>query len=350
MPNTPAPVMDPALSQRRLITGVLMLPLFFLIFLPGMFIGALHSPTPDGLRVAVIGDTPQANTVVGRLAVAAEGFDVRRLPDVDIAAEQLRGLDLRAAYDPVTGDLYIASAGGTQSATAAETLFSSVARSLGTPVEVHDVAPLPSADRLGTSALYIGIGAIVGGFLSGLIVCMIAARLPIGWQVLTVSVMSVVVAGIETLYGWVIFDIFSDNASASTALLAGLALVSGLVTLAGMRLIGPAMIMLSLLVLVFGGVTASGLTVPLDLAPEFYRWIHEILPTARGLSALRAIVYFDGHGIAADLAVMAVWGIAALALLGVLRNRSEVPGMAALQNAEVDEAVVAVGAAAATSA
>lgn len=332
---------DSTVARRKTITAVLTLPLFFLIFLPAMFLGLLHSPAPDGLPVAVIGDTPQANAVAEKLAAAAAGFDVQRSPNADIAQDQLRDLDIRAAFDPVSGALYTASAGGMQDTAATSALFSAVARSSGSEVVLHDVVPLPSSDRMGTSALYIGIGAIVGGFLSGLIVCMVAARLRIGWQALTVVVMSAIVAGIETLYGWGLFDIFPDRAGSGGAVLFGLALVSGLVTLAGMRLIGPTMLMVSILVLIFGGVTASGLTVPLDMAPDFYRGLHEFLPTARGLSALRSVIYFDDAAIVGDLSVVGGWMLAAVSLLGLTRRKKNVPGMSALEKA--DEALVEVG-------
>jgi hypothetical protein len=345
-PADPAePHTDPGLARRKLVTGVLALPLFFLIFLPGLFIGALHSPAPDGMNVAVIGDGPQAVAAVEQ-AGASSAFDIGRLPDAEAAQTELRDLAIRAAYDPATGDLYIASAGGTQSTAAAQQFFSALAHSAGTAVHVHDVAPLPSADALGNGALYLGIGAIVGGMLAGLIISMVASTLRVRSQLLTLALTAAAVAAIETCYGWTVFDLFSGNAWAGAAILAGLALVAGLVTLSGARVIGPAMIMVSILVLVLGGVTASGLPTQLDMAPEFYRWIHEVLPTARGLSALRNIVYFDGHAITGDLLVMAVWSFASLVALALTRRRrTDVPDFPALDDMETDEAVATAGAA-----
>ncbi|PPJ21635.1 hypothetical protein C5E45_31080 [Nocardia nova] len=337
------------LARRRIVTGVLMLPLFFLIALPGLFLGLLHSPAPHEVEVAVIGTGPQAQTVANQLAAHAKGFEVQTLSDADAGRNAVQDREVRAAYDPATGDLYVASAGSVQATEAGRALFAAVAQAGGTALQVRDVVPLPTADRLGTSALYIGIGAIVGGFLSGLIVAMIAPGLRVRTQVSVVAVMSVVVAGIETFYGWVLFDIFPGNAAAGAAVLAGIALVAGVVTLAGTRLIGPAMVMVSILLLVLCGVTASGLPVPLDMAPAFYNWMHDVLPTARGLSALRSVCYFDGEGVGVDLLVMAAWGLAAMVVLAVTRKKVAVPGNGAFGNLGADEAVVA-GAAASASA
>ncbi|WP_174183731.1 hypothetical protein [Nocardia barduliensis] len=336
------------LARRRIVTGVLTLPLFFLIALPGLFLGALHSPAPHEVKVAVIGDTAQARAVAEQLSVHAAGFEIQSATDAESGRTAVRDREIRAAYDPATGDLFVASAGGMQATEAARALFAAVAQSGGTPLHVQDVVALPDADRLGTSALYLGVGAIVGGFLSGLIVAMVAPGLRSRAQVFTVVVMSIVVAGIETCYGWVVFDIFAGNAAAGAAILAGIALVAGSVTLAGMRLIGPAMVMVSVLVLVLAGVVASGLPVQLDMAPAFYGWMHEVLPTARGLSALRSVCYFEGAGIMGDVIVMAVWGVASVVVLAATRGKATTPGLAALADVEADEAVV-VGAAASAS-
>lgn len=55
----------------------------------------------------------------------------------------------------MSGDLYTASAGGTQDTAAATELFSSVAEATGTEVAVHDVVALPAADRMETSIVYL---------------------------------------------------------------------------------------------------------------------------------------------------------------------------------------------------
>ncbi|MET7772538.1 hypothetical protein [Nocardia sp. NPDC005366] len=329
------------LARRRTLTGVLMLPLFFLIALPGLFLGILHSPTPHEVMVAVIGAGPQAQAVANQLTAHAHGFEIRTISDADSGRTAVRDREVRGAYDPTTGDLYVASAGGAQATQAARALFAAVAQASGATLHVRDVVALPDADRLGTSTLYIGVGAIVGGFLSGLIVAMVAPGLRTRTQFFAVAAMSVVIAGIETCYGWVVFDIFPGNAGAGAATLAGIALVAGSVTLAGVRLIGPAMVMVSLLVLVLAGVTASGLAVQLDMAPALYSWLHEVLPTARGLSALRSVCYFDSEGTRSDLVVMAVWLVASVIVLTATRKRAGTPGIAAFAEVEVDEAVVA---------
>ncbi|SHN17481.1 hypothetical protein [Cryptosporangium aurantiacum] len=312
---------DPAaakLRQRRTTAGVLVMPLFFLIVLPLSFLGALHSPTPYHLKVAVIGTGTPVDSVIEAIeAQAGDALDVSRVDTAAEAQRKIADLDLRGAYDPMTGDLYVASAGGTQASATVTTVFTTVAEASGTAVTTHDVVSLPDTDPLGTSLLYVGIGAILAGFITAIVVSIGVPGLGTGGKIATVVVMSAVAAGVETLYGWALFDAFDGQAGPAALMLFGLALVSGLLTVGGMRVIGPAMVLVSILVLILLGVPASGLVVPLDLTSPFYGVVHNVLPTASGLDGLRRIVYFDGHGLGGDVLTMALWALGGLALLAL---------------------------------
>jgi len=312
---------DPAaaeLRQRRTTAGVLVMPLFFLIVLPLSFIGALHSPTPYHLNVAVIDSGTTTTAVIDAIeARAGEALDVGRVGSVAEARSEIEDLELRGAYDPETGDLYLASAGGTQASATVTSVFTTVAAASGTTITSHDVVPLPGKDPLGTSLLYVGIGAILAGFITAIVVSIAVPGLGTGPKLATVVVMSAVAAGVETLYGWVAFDAFDGQAGPAALMLFGLALVSGLLTLGGIRVIGPAMVLVSILVLILLGVPASGLVVPLDLTAPFYGFVHNVLPTASGLDGLRRIVYFDGHGLGGDVLTMALWALGGLGLLAL---------------------------------
>jgi hypothetical protein len=313
-----------SLSRKRLITGLMSLPLFFAIFLPLLFVGVFHAPSPRGMDIAVIGTTGGAHNSADQLrASGGDAFDVSLVDDRTEAVRQLKDLQIRAAFDPSTGDIYVASAAGVQSEGAAVAVLTDAVQSTGATADVHDVAPLPDKDPVGTSALYLALGAVVGGFLTAVVVALIGAKVSAAWQTLTVLVTGVVVAAIETSWGWLVFDVFASSAMAGFGMLLALATVSGLVTLAGMRKIGPAQIMVSILLLVLAAVTSSGLGVQLDLAPGFYGFIHELLPTSRGMSALRDVIYFGGAGIGWDLAVIGLWTIAAIAVIVATRDSGQ---------------------------
>ncbi|MFI5428078.1 hypothetical protein [Aeromicrobium sp. UC242_57] len=232
-----------------------------------------------------------------------------------------KDLEIRAAYDATTGDVYVSSAAGAQSKVVATSILTDTAEAAGLRAEVHDVSAVEKKDPIGTSLLYLGIGAIVGGFLAAVVTALTGPRVSAAWQSLLVLMISVVVAATEVLFGWAVFDIFSGHAVAAFGLLFAMALVSGLVTLAGMRTIGPAQIMVSVLILILAAVSSSGMAVRLDLAPSFYGLIHEVLPTSQGLSALRGAVYFDGAGVGRAVVVMAIWGLVAAAVIAASARR-----------------------------
>ena len=336
-----------ALSRRRLTAAVLVMPLFFLIFLPLSFLGALHSPTPYHVKVAVIGSGERAGAVVKAIEDRAGGaLDVSQVASVGEARAKLLHLGLRGAYNPATGDLYLASAGGGQASATVTSVFTSVAAASDTTLQTHDVAPLTSKDPAGNSLLYVGIGAILAGFVAAVVSSIAVPGVSTVGRIATVVVMSAVAAGVETLLGWTVFDAFDGQALPAAAMFFGLALVSGLLTLGGARFIGPAMIPVSILVLIMLGVPASGMVVPLDLASPFYGIAHNLLPTATGLDGLRRIVYFDGHGLGGDLLTTSAWALGSLVLIAVGRQKHRARTDGLLDNPEIAEGTAAAAAAA----
>lgn len=315
------------LKTRRAITGVLALPLFMMILLPALFIGLLHSPTPHDMKVAVIGSHSAVSTIVSQLDESTgSSFDVTRVKSVSVAKHELRQQNIRAAYDPATGDLYTAGAGSIQAKAAATALFEKVANSSQLTITDHDVVAVSDDDPLGMSALYLGIGAIAGGFLTAVILSLFPVSVPT--RIIAGIAMPLIVAAVEVFYGWVVFDIFPGSGFAAGVAFFGMSLVSCAVTMGLMALGGPAMLLVSVLIMFFLGITASGVPVSLDMASGFYRGMHEVMPTARGLHALKTVIYFDGKGILWDVLTQLFWlvgGVAATAV-GLLRRRKKSPG------------------------
>jgi len=355
MPDDPA---ERSLKRRRLVAAGLLLPTFFMIVMPALFLGIFHSPSPHEMKIAVIGAASQTAETRTDLATSlGDKVKLSSIATADAAQAALRDQEIRAAFDPATGDVYIASAGGKQAAVAAEQILTNVVTSAGGTATVHDVVALPEKDPVGTSLMYAGIGAIVGGFLAAIVLSLLGRGLPLAGVAGLVAGTAVVTAGIETAYLWWVFDTVDGHALPGFAVLALLSLVAGMVTLAGFRLIGPAQIMVSLLLLAFCGVAGSGVGVQLDLASGFYTFIHDVLPTPSALSALRSVIYFDGHDIGRDLTVVLIWlalAILALPLTGWLRSRGKGPDDddfddQLLGDPEADEAIAAAATAAAAA-
>lgn len=354
----PADPDERSLKRRRLVAGGLLLPTFFMVVMPALFLGIFHSPSPHEMKVAVIGSASATAETRERLATAlGDKVELSSLPTARAAQDALREQEVRAAFNPATGDIYIASAGGKQSAVVAEQILTDVVASAGGTATVHDVVSLPEKDPVGASLMYAGIGAIVGGFLAAIVLSLLGRGLPLFAVAGLVTATALVSAGIETAYLWWAFDIVDGNVLAGFGVLALLSLVAGMVTLAGFKLIGPAQIMVSLLLLAFCGVAGSGVGVQLDLGPAFYTFIHDVLPTPSALSALRSVIYFDGNGVERDLAVVLIWlggAILALPFAAWLRSRGRGPDDNGLDDEvlgdlEADEAIGAAAAAAAAA-
>ena len=70
------------------------------------------------------------------------------------------------------------------------------------------------------------------------------------------------------------------------------------------------------------GVSSSGCTVPVDLLPGFFRFLHPVLPMGNAADALRNVGYFDGRQLGRPTAVLCAWiaAGAALIVLGYLKQ------------------------------
>ncbi|SIR73140.1 hypothetical protein [Microbacterium sp. RURRCA19A] len=325
-------------TRKKTITGVLVLPLFLLIALPALFLGLLHSPAPNDMKVAVIGSSESADPLIGSLEnQSGDSFEISRVDTVDDARTQVRELDIRGAYDPSTGTIYVGSADGFAAKNVVVTLFTSVAGASGVTASVDDVLPLDEGDPMGTTAMYLGIGAILAGMLAGLIL----GLFPTSSKVRAIGVIAVpvVAATIEVLYGWAMFDILPGNGFGPGLMIFALSFVTAVVTLGGVLVIGPAMLIVSILLLVLLGITTSGLPLPLDMAPGFYQAMHHVLPTSQGLEALRRLIYVDDYNPGWAILTMGIWAVvgAALVVWGTFRaQRKSAAALAPSVSADAD--------------
>lgn len=315
----------PQMNRRKQLAGAVVMPVFMAIALPLLFIGVFHAPEPENMKVAIIGDRTVAEQTIGQIQpVTGESFDFESMEDAGTARHELERLEIRGAYDPSTGTLMVAHAGNPQAAMVVEDVFSGVATQSGMQMHVEDIAPLPTSDLIGAGVLYLGIGAILGGYLSAVVGYMLGNGIGMRWQVGAVVVVSAITAVTQSLISYQWLGILHNNEVAVTGLLFLIALTAGLFQFGGSLIIGPAMLLVSLLVLIFLGVTTSGIGVGMDMATPFYRVLHPILPTSNGFEGLKRIAYFDGANLGTNVAVLCTWlgASALLVVVGILRQRS----------------------------
>ncbi|MFI5428079.1 hypothetical protein [Aeromicrobium sp. UC242_57] len=150
---------------NKMVMISLIFPLFMAIALPGLYLAAFHEPTPDRMRVEIIGTSPSAQQLAQGLTMSSDGaFDATTVANRADAVSHLKAMSTRGAYDPSTGVIYVASAGSPAAEQAVATTFADVAADSGIELTVEDVVPLPEGDRLGVTFLFLGLAGVLVGF------------------------------------------------------------------------------------------------------------------------------------------------------------------------------------------
>ncbi|WP_313503316.1 hypothetical protein [Corynebacterium variabile] len=319
----PKKKVNQSLTTKRMLTAGLSLPLFLMILLPLLMTGMTSDLKPHGMDVAVIGSEQVAGEMTEQLQTSAAGsYDVSRVDTVDEATDMLQQQDLRGAYDPTTNTMYQAGAAGVQPTQAATAFFTQVSAQQGgeTP-ETVDVQPLSDNDPLGTSVIFIGLGTILGGFMSGMILGLMPVKSV--WRIVLGLVMPAVVATGLVIMGWGICGVFDSGIVGPWLMmyLTGLTCLS--VMVGGMLVIGPVMMPLAILLMPMLGIASSGVSAAFDMASSFYGFFHPWLFSSQGISGIRDAIYFPEVSAAHAVVTMLIWLVVGivLAVIGTVRQK-----------------------------
>lgn len=319
----PKKKVNQSLTTKRMLTAGLALPLFLMIILPLLMTGMTSDLKPHGMDVAVIGSEQAAGEMTDQLQTSAAGsYDVSRVDTVDEAKDMLQHQDLRGAYDPATNTLYQAGAAGMQPTQAATMFFTKIAAQQGgeTP-STEDVQPLTDRDPLGTSVIFIGLGTVLGGFMSGMILGLMPVRSTV--RIVIGLIMPAAVATGLVILGWGIFDVFNSGIVGPWLMMYLTGLTCLAVMVGGMLVIGPAMLPLAILVMPMLGIAGSGVSAAFDMAHSFYGFLHPWLFSAQGISGIRDAVYFPEVSATHAVVTMLIWLVVgiALAVFGTVRQK-----------------------------
>ena len=127
--------------------------------------------------------------------------------------------------------------------------------------------------------------------------------------------MSAISGIIPTFVAYSVYGALSANVVGVALLLSAFAFVIGSFHLAGMRLIGPAMVLPTLLIMLLFGVPASGGAIAPEMVPGFFTHLHSVLPTPALIEGLKRLVYFPDAPLGATVTTLAVWAVIAIFLL-----------------------------------
>ncbi|KAA9154196.1 DUF3533 domain-containing protein [Amycolatopsis acidicola] len=307
-----------AISPRTvlLVFGVLLLQLGFIL----SYVGAFHSPSPHGIKLAVVGPqatVEQLNEISGspvKASVAASEDEARqRIMDRDAAAGFV--LDPSGTKDTVL----VASAGGPALATAVQEVLTKVDATQGRTVDVVDIAAPQVGDGRALTGFYAVIGWLVGGYLAAAALGIAKGSRPATLRRTVVRLGAMVpYAIVSGLGGALILDQWLGALDGKFLQLwwvgALLTFTAATVTMALQVLFGVIGVGVTVLIFVILGNPSAGGAYQSELLPGFWRAIGGALPNGAGVEALRNFTYFDGHATLRPLLVIAIWAVAGLAI------------------------------------
>lgn len=307
---------------RTLVMG-LWLPAIFLAGLLFSFLPAFHHPAPHHVKVAVAAPPATTAQLQHRLdAAIPDGFTLRPVDTAAEARSAVLNKDAVAAFVPAVRrpQLYGAKANGAAMESIVRQVFVTGATTPAATVDFHELVPTRPGDTLGTSPLYLLMACTLPAYF--LVVTMQRA---VGFSrrahVATMAAGGAVTALTCYLTGAYGMDAIPQHPLA----LLYLFLLTQTVSLTSYGLVpflGPFFPAVAVTVFIMLSVPSSGLTVPVDLLPGFFRLLHPVLPMGNAADALRDVDYFDARHLGRPTAVLCAWTALGVALivLGYLKH------------------------------
>lgn len=306
-----------------MILMAMLFPVFMAFAYPGSYLSAMLQPAPDHMQLAVVESTEEAPQIAQQLqAEGGDAVDVTTVPDVKSAKSDVTHLDVRAAYDPETGDLFTASAGGAQATSAAQSIFQKVADQTDQTLAVHDLKKPVDADSTGTGFMYMLTASLVAGYVTATMLTSLAKGARLRTK-LAVQALMAVIAGVLTAgvcFGF--YGVYDQHLVGAALISSALFLTATVVQLGVAGLLGQASTLVGITLFVILGVPASGVAATADMLPGFFRVLHRLLPSGAGGELFRRVLYFDSHGIGSWVLLLVTWFLLGLGLiwLGTLRS------------------------------
>lgn len=293
--------------------GVLLPALIVLVIgsiFVSVYLAAFQAPQPHRLPVAVVGSSQALGQVESALDAAQPGgFDVQGYPDLAGARAALAHRDVYAAYitTGTTPELLYAGANGTGVTATVTGAFGALAKADGQQLTAQDVLPSSSGDTRGLSVFYAAFGVILAGFMFGTTTYQLAPRLEYRWRMLSLLTFGALGGVMVALVAGHAFHALPGPFVGIAGVVALMAIAAGGATMALMRLLGPAGVSLSSVVLLILGNASSGGILPADYLPGWLYPLHAILPVGVGVRTIQGLAYFDHDGLAVGITVLTVW-------------------------------------------
>jgi len=295
-------------EDRKLLVGSLgvLLAVFALV---ASNVAANHSPRPHGLPIGIVGTLAVVDVARATLARTAPGaFEVHAYRSLTSARTAVLHRSVYGAFQPVPAPvLLVASAASPAVAVLLQRTFARVASRSGPALAINNLVPLPSSDSSGATSFSVVLSLILAGLVGASVVYAFTTNQP---EVVRIGVPVALGVGaglLTTLVTNILIGAYPDHFFAVWGVATLFVFAIALPIAAFQRIFGIAGTAIGwILFLVIGNPASGGSSAP-ELLPGFWRTLSQLLPPGAGVTSLRDVVYFNGHGSSHALIVLAVY-------------------------------------------
>jgi hypothetical protein len=327
-----------SLHQLRHVAGHLLTPLLMCLGMGLAYLGAFHQPTPNHLRVAVIGDNAQVKVLAQSIKDrGGDALDVVTLPAHADAVHRLADRDLDGAFvpDPAHPELLVAKAGSDTTAMAVQEVFGQVTAAQQVPLTTTDITALAPGDPTGQGLFFLLVALSIGSYGSVAVIAAAGAGTSTGVRALIALVTSLIVSVIGIALAGPVFHIIDHDYAQIWAM--GWLYSAGILAIGvGLHAFLQRWTTLTLMVLfVMLNFTTSGGVYSPQLQNGFFGALHTFWNGAGFVEGARSLLYFGGNGFDSRIASLLLWFAAGLVTLPAAsryeRRRAEVANAVAAQ-------------------
>ncbi|MGJ5752368.1 ABC-2 transporter permease [Streptomyces puniciscabiei] len=316
----------PRLTSSRFLPAVVIS--LIIAALAGLFVGAycwaMANPVPHRIPVAVTGKSVAGGRFTNALETTLRtSLVLHPYPDYGSA---LAAVDAQREFAilqrrPAGVEVDVASAAGASVARVLGQSAPAVGRSLGIPVQVRDVKPLPATDPQGLALFYIALGSTILGFVG-------AIQLGVHAQALRPAERIAATAGYSVLGGlWIcvmadwVLGVVRLPFVQSWGICTFTMITAGMIFTAFHTFLGRWAMLPTWLLLVILGNPSSGGAVAWPLLPPVLGFLGRFLPPGASVNAQRNAIYFPHNQHVEPYVVLAVWCLVASSVFLVWRAR-----------------------------
>ncbi|MFF1549891.1 ABC transporter permease [Rhodococcus erythropolis] len=304
-----------AQDRKKLVAVVLGLSAVIGLMLLAFVLPSINSG-PHELKLGIAGPVQATTQISASLEASKPGaFDTRDFADADALRDAIRNRDVVGgiAVDATGPHVLIATAGGTPIAQTLTGVASGLAESSGAKVPVEDVVPLTADDPTGAGLTALALPLVFGGIMPAVVLVQLFPR-SIVKRVLGAG-------GVAVVAGLALTAIlqFGTNSLDGNYLLTALALTLGMSAISlpilGLEsLLGMKGFALGAVTMMFIGNPLSGMATTAAWLPAGWGALGQLLPPGAAGASVRSTAFFDGHGAATPLLVLACWIAVGIAL------------------------------------